>query len=159
MLWLLSTDSLYQGFLKFILVYPYIKFNKFYVPSIILFCISNICCSYHSVPNSFVEKYPGDNAEKGSLKTHYTYVSHRTTLGFPQVHCSCRPCYFPESSLLQAWNNPMPYSHYHWEFSWKTAKHYSFSVNMHYASENIKSNLFTNTTVVLFSTLPDELFK
>ena len=39
MLWPLLTDSLYQGFLKFVLVYHYIKFNNFNVPSIILFCI------------------------------------------------------------------------------------------------------------------------
>ena len=39
MLWPLLTDSLYQGFLKFVLVYHYIKFNNFNVPSIILFRI------------------------------------------------------------------------------------------------------------------------
>ena len=39
MLWPLLTDNLYQGFLKFVLVHHYIKFNNFSVPSIILFCI------------------------------------------------------------------------------------------------------------------------
>jgi len=45
-------------------------------------------------------------------------ISDRKTIGFPLVHWSCQPCYFPECWLLKAINHSTPTSLYSWEFGW-----------------------------------------
>jgi len=69
-----------------------------------------------SMPHIFLEKYLGENLEKGSLKTYWSLISERKTTGFPLVHWSCQPCYFPQSWLLKAINHSKPSSRYAWEF-------------------------------------------
>lgn len=78
----------------------------------------NVCHAHYSVPHSFPEKYPGEDAKKGSLETYCGLISVRTTIGFLHVNCSCQPCYFPESWLLKAGNHSVPASHYNWQFGW-----------------------------------------
>jgi hypothetical protein len=72
----------------------------------------NVCHAHYSMPHSFPEKYPGENAEKGSLEIYYSLISLRTIVGFPHVICSCQPCYFPKSWLLKAGNQSVPSSDY-----------------------------------------------
>ena len=54
---MITFDNLYQGFLKFVLVYPYIKFNNFNVPSIILLIFKPKAENFEITPNNEDKSY------------------------------------------------------------------------------------------------------
>ena len=72
------------------------------IPSLLLICHKEIARHAYRSMRPQLKKKSDDNAESGSLKDIRSLICDRTTTGLAQVDCSCQPCYFIETWLLQS---------------------------------------------------------